>query len=151
MTHADSTSASQEERALLQRECRVFCTYLVRSEPTDYVVERYIEAHAAPALMRAAEGVDRALLNVARRHHWGAGLADAYAGLFARTGVLRSKLVLLFGILEASSPFHTELDRVLGGGVLRLAGIGFLGGATAVVATLVFGPVHLIVGGGGRG
>ena len=133
---------------LLLSECQTFCRYLVRQDATDYVARSYVEAHSAPALSRSAQGVDRALLRVARWGRWGVALADSYAALFSRTGLLRSKLVLLFGILESTAPFHRELDRVPRGGLLRLIGLGVVGGATGALAVLIFGPLHLVVGRG---
>ncbi len=137
---------SADSRTELTQECRTYARYLVRSEPNEYVVRSYVDAHAAPALARPARGIDRTLMRVSGWHPWGTALADAYAGLFVRTGLLRSKLVLLFGILEATPPYHTTLDRIPRGGVLRLVGLGIAGALVGLLATVVFAPVHLAGG-----
>lgn len=136
----------QADVEALDREVRSLTRYLVGRDPTHYVVESYRDAHQAPALARPSTGVDRALLNVARRGAWGAALADAYAGLFVRTGIFRSKAVLAYGILESTRSFHTELDRVPSGRWLRLVTLGLGAGVTAAAATLLFAPLHIVLG-----
>ena len=131
----------------VERECLVLCQHLVGQDPTDYVTRAYIDAHQAAALSREPVGIDRALLKAVRWNRWGAALADAYSGLFARRGLTRSKTVLLFGILESTAPYHRVLDDVPSGGVVRLVGLGLWGGVVAAVATLVFAPIHVFAGG----
>lgn len=130
----------------LDREVHALTRYLIGSDPTPYVVDCYREAHQAQALAGEPTGVDRALLSVARRGAWGAALADAYAGLFVRTGLFRSKSVLAYGILESTRSSHAELDRVPSGGWLRLVALGLGAGVLATAATLLFGPAHFVLG-----
>lgn len=91
-------------RGSLERECIVFTRYLTGQRPDQYVVDRYVEAHALrPGLAAGpATAFDRLLAGLAARHPLAARLADAFAGVFDRRSLLREKLVVLLAILETS-------------------------------------------------
>ena len=131
---------------LIERECRVFTRFLVRASATPYVVDRYLEAHRLSDTFAPASGVDRALVTVARWSPAVTQMADAYARLCARRGVLRKKLVLLLAILETSSPFYRSIDnepsRSFAMVVLHLAAVGSLGVLATVVGMLAFLPLR---------
>jgi len=130
-----------DDRQTLARECAVFTGYLVKTAPTPLVVARYTDAHDQPALALAPAPDERALLSLARRSPTAARLADSYARLFAPTGTLRRKLVLLFAILETTPPTHRMITRAraqsLPMALLHLAAVG----AAALLNTAVAVPV----------
>ena len=134
----------------LRRECRVFCRYLVRQEPNDYVQEKYVAYHSRPdaEAARPADRFDRLLLRVSRRSRVTACVADSYASRFHRRSAVRKKLVLLLAILECCPPSFQYIDSPDRGGrawiFATLFGRGVLFGVTLLVATIAFGPLHLI-------
>lgn len=142
------------ERAALDAECRVFTRHLLGVAPAPAVVDAYIAAHERAPHYAAETAFDRRLVAAAVRHPVVARLADAYGRLLAPTGLLRRKLVLLLAILETTPPHYRAVDAPLAGGVLSTAAAlvyhGVVAGAGAVVALLVFGPLHFMSRGAGR-
>ncbi len=130
----------------LDAECRVFCRYLIGEEPSEYVLVKYRSAHqpgAAGPLQQGA-GSDRSLVAFARRGARAARLADSFAVLFARAGVLRRKLTLLLAILESTAPTAAMVDTAdrgsVAGFVLGAIGRGIAFAGRLLVAALVCGP-----------
>ena len=126
-------------------ECRVFCRYLIGSDPTEYVIDTYC---GAKELKTASSGAsDVALLEVARRGPWLARAADAYASVFARRSTLRRRLILLMAILESVRASSDVLDTADAGSYARFVGrsavvlshyvVLFLAGSILVGATMV--------------
>ena len=97
---------------LLEQECQTFTRYLLKQPPTDYVEAKYREAHVVGNIIRKAEvgSFDDLLLRLARAHSLGSKLVDTYAALFARSSVVRIKLIVLLGILESCAPTHMHFD-----------------------------------------
>lgn len=137
-----------ERDPLLEHECWVFTRYLVGREPTEYVLSKYLDAHRVAPAYATRDTFHRRLLRVARAGPTFARLADAYARIFARHGVLRKKLILLLAVLETSPPFCHELEQredVGAVAALAAAGVRVVGAlATFLVAALVIGPVHVL-------
>ncbi len=127
----------------LEIEGRVFGRYLVGRTPSDTLVERYCEANRTLFATPPADH-DAAVIAFARRHSWSVGLLDAAAGLLRAGGPLRSKLLILAAILEASPDFSEDfLPRqerwpALG---LRLVCVA----AVAVVQTFCGVVLHFVV------
>lgn len=97
----------------LEQECRTFTRYLVRRDPTPYVIGKYAAAHTASPAMAEAENrgrFDARLTAIARRHPVLTVMADAYARIFVPRGLLRKKLVLLLAIIETSPVLFREVD-----------------------------------------
>lgn len=134
----------------LKVECQMMARHLIGDDPTTYVTNTYAKILEVTSGAGLGHGIDRPLLRIARMGRWGSALADSYSGLFVRTGLTRTRFVLLYSILESSAPYHATLDRVPRGGFARLIGIGIVSSATAAIATILFGPIHLVVGGGKR-
>jgi hypothetical protein len=131
------------------REAAVFARYLGVAAPPA-VVAAYARGQA---VLPASRPLDRLLLTVARTHPALTRVADAYARLFDRCGLLRHKLVLLLAILEVSAPaaeaFEPDPAPLLrSAGRLAAAGVGF---AVALGAgVLLFGVPHAVLRLGGR-
>ena len=83
-------------------EAQAFGRYLVGRLPAPALVERYVAARATlfPADPDAPD--ERALVAFARRHPWSVGPLDAVCALLRPTGALRSRLLVMAAILEAS-------------------------------------------------
>jgi hypothetical protein len=134
--------------ASLDRECRVFATYLTGREPREYVLASYRAAHERGELARlpAPDGFERALVRLATFRPT-TRIVDVYTALFMKRAVVRKKLVLVLAILESSAPAfeyfegpdHPGVPRA----VVRLTARG-LASAVALLAALIFlGPPHL--------
>jgi hypothetical protein len=143
------------DSARLRRECEVFCRYLIGRSPSDYILEKYCEAHARSPEYVSTGGFDDALLNFATRGPALARLADSYACLFARYSAFRRKLILLFSILESASPQHGFSDAVDGSSqpvlFVKIALRGALYALRFVLACALFVPMRLALGGSAAG
>jgi hypothetical protein len=97
----------------LERECTVFCRYLIGHEPNEYVKRKYRAAHATGSLrgVRACP-VDSFLVKVASISPWSTKIIDAYTRIFRPFSLLRKKVVLLLAILEICVPTHAYVDSV---------------------------------------
>jgi len=134
--------------AQLERECHSFAWALVSDAPTDPVLEAYERAHAHPALSGSGSRIDRALIRLAAVHPWLARIADAYASMFVRQGLFRTKLVALLAILESGAPHHWRFEieqttRIRAWS--RLVGWGVASGVALIIGIVVFAPIHLVL------
>lgn len=135
----------------LNRECAIFCRYLIGEEPNEYVRRKYLEAHGS----RSFAGVEqpnppeRFLVEVARIGPWSTRLIDAYTRIFRPFSLVRKKLVLLLAILESCAPTHLYLDSIDSTSVPLLLLRSFRRCVTfaflLVVASLVLFPLELAV------
>ena len=98
----------------LERECDTFCAAMIGRPPPESVRAAYVRAHEAGAILRDAQEkptrFDDWLVRFARGGQARTRLADSYAVLFARSTVLRRKLVLLLAILESTAPSTRWID-----------------------------------------
>ena len=135
----------------LQRECRLFTQYLLGCAPDRYVEQKYIEAHEVLSNLVPVNRFDVFLTSTARRHSIFLKVADAYAGIFDNRGLLRKKLVLLFAILETSSPFFQKIDSVDRGGKFLLACKsvfrGFVSVLSLIAGAILFVPASMVMRG----
>ena len=133
----------------LAAEATVFTRYLLGCEANDYVRAKYAAAHAALPALETSERFDGFLVRFARRGPLFARLADAHSALFARSSLLRKKLVVLLAILESAPPFHATIDEPVGGrpapALVSLAVTGITAIAALVVGSLVLVPVRLLL------
>jgi len=141
----------------LDRECAGFARYLTGLSVTDYVLEKYRDAHARhPDLdARQSPTFDRWLISIARAHPLGTWLADTYTAVFFKQALVRRKWILLVAILESTAPTAELFDVPEPGGraafVVRLGwrGLAFLLGLG--VSSILFMPVHVVFGAVPRG
>jgi hypothetical protein len=98
----------------LDRECSVFCRYLIGQAPNDYVKKKYREAHRSRSFARHNPSIpsDDFLVKIARISPWSTRFIDVYSSFFQRTSLVRKKLVLLLAILESAEPSHHYLESV---------------------------------------
>ena len=92
------------DSAALDAECRAFCVYLIGKEASDYIRQRYYEAHRRTDLVHQepSNSFDRFVIRFGQRGILCARMADVYTRWFYRRSALRSKLLLLMAILECS-------------------------------------------------
>jgi hypothetical protein len=101
----------------LSAECQAFTRYLIGQQPSAYVIDKYVQAHAiSPELKEALTPLDEFLLDAASSRPWLLRLVDPYTSAFARTAMVRKKLILLLSILETSFPSHQVFDSPNSGG-----------------------------------
>jgi len=131
--------------AALEAEARIFGRYLVGGTPEPAVVARYCAASRAlwPA---PPDARDAALLDFVRRRPWSVGSLDGAAALLDPGGLLRSKVLVMSALLEAT-PTHADdfLPRSASAPALlwRLASSG----TVAVLQAAVGAPLYRLVGG----
>jgi hypothetical protein len=122
------------------QEARVFTRYLVGRVPPPELVDRYRAASAAIWGDDVAPA-DEALVAFVRRHPWSVAPLDAATSLLRPGGYLRSKILTMAAILEASPTFA---DEFLPRNVSR-AGLAWqiIAGGTAAVLQAVVGVLLL--------
>jgi len=130
---------SEPITADVRAECRTLTLYLAGFAADELVTLSYARGLVSDAFTKAAgdASLDRALLSLARRGPFAAGLADAWARCFAPAGQLRRRLVLLVAILESTAPGYIAFEPAARGRfvafvTLFTAGLGFV--ARLVVA-----------------
>ena len=152
-------SDPRADEIVLERECAVWCLYLIDAEPSRGVNEGYLRAHRIGAVEPAGGGsaFDRALVAFARRGPHFARFADAHARLFSANGLLRRKLVLALALLETDADANRRVDLVSRGsrrGFIAAMTLWIAGFAlAAALGLLVFIPLRAVCalfGGTGR-
>jgi len=124
----------------LDSEARILGRYLVGGTPEPAVMARYCAA--CRALWPAPPGArDAALLDFVRRRPWSVGPLDAAAALLDPGGLLRSKVLVMSALLEAT-PAHADdfLPRSASAPALlwRLASSGTVAVLQAAVGALLY-------------
>lgn len=114
------------DRALIGVAAR----YLVGRLPSAHLLAR-CEVATRERLAPPAAGVDLALWRFVARHPWSLGPLDAAAAVLRPQGDLRSRLLVVAAVLEAT-PEYAEEFLPCRGGLLNLARLPVLG-LTAVV------------------
>jgi hypothetical protein len=125
--------------AALATEARTFARYLVGRVPPDEIVARYVDA--SRTLFPAPAASEETVVGFARRHPWSVGFLDAAGGLLHPGSLLRSKILVMAAILEASPTFADDfLPRAVHpvGLVLQLAVHGSLAVVRALLGPLVW-------------
>ena len=139
--------AEEADPALLATECRALVRHLLGQEAPDDVVEGYVAYHRERP-PRARSPFEQELVAWARRGGLRARLADGYGRFVLPTSLLRQKLTLTLALLETSPRTFGRIDAPGPGGtgrsLLRLAGLGLVELATALLALAVLGPRHLL-------
>jgi hypothetical protein len=127
----------------------VFTRYLIGIDAPPIVLDAYQRAHDRGSVVTGSQetSLDCALLRLARLGAAGTRAADAYAALFARTSVLRRKLVLLVAILESwrrsADLIDTATSESIAGLVLSTAGRALRSAAAAAMAAVVLVPLRI--------
>ena len=97
----------------LDRECMIFCRYLIGQEPNEYVKQKYRAAHQTSSLRwDPGDTAEAFLVRVAGIGAWSTKIIDAYTRVFHPFSIVRKKLVVLLAILESCAPTHAYLDSV---------------------------------------
>ena len=105
---------AKTDLTILNRECGVFCRYLIGQTPNDYVRKKYRDAHRGrPFVSGDCFGPwDGFLVSIATIGPWSTRIVDVYSRVFRGSSLIRKKLVLLLAILESCEPSHRYLDSV---------------------------------------
>ena len=131
------------EAAALELEARVFGRYLVGRVPPGELVDRY-RAASTTLFGTLVGGPDAAIIAFARRHPWSVPFLDAGAAIVRPAGLLRSKILVMSAILEASPAFADEFlprNVPLAGLALRVVGLGMWAVARAIVGAALHAAV----------
>lgn len=134
----------------LDRECAVFCRYLIGQEPNEYVKKKYRAAHQACSLRNGGEcRADAFLVKVASISPGSTKIVDAYTRIFRPFSTVRKKLVLLLAILESCAPTHAYLDSVDAGPTpllfLRFVNRCVIFALVVMVGVLIILPAELML------
>jgi hypothetical protein len=128
----------------MKAEAETLARYLVGSGPPAEMIERYDEAHRL-LLGEAGAARGEAVAGFALHNSWSLPFLDAACALLEPHNLLRSKLLLMAAILEASPDFADEFlpqdtPRAALLGKLGLLGLGSV--ARTVLGLLLY-PVAL--------
>lgn len=98
----------------LREEGVLLSIYLVNLQPSKYILEKYINAHRSVNfhMLSFPNKFDKFLLAIIKKHHILLKLADVYTSTFARTSLLRRKLVLLLALFESCAETHILIDGI---------------------------------------
>lgn len=97
----------------LHKECTVFCRYLIKQEPNDYVQEKYKDAHMKSGIkLGNSSAFDRLLISTSLINPVFTKIVDIYTSIFFKSSVFRKKMILLLAILESCTPSCQYLDSV---------------------------------------
>jgi len=96
----------KNEDSVLYEEARLFADYLLGRPPDAQIVDLYVAAMNKLAIV--PRGKDQRLLRVALAYPRCLVLADAGSALLLPDSAFRSKLLVMFAIVECS-PIHCEL------------------------------------------
>jgi hypothetical protein len=143
--HADGDvllprAVPDDEAAALELEARIFGRYLVGRVPPAELVARYRDA-SRTLFTAPAPPAEAAVVAFVRRHPWSVWLLDAAAGLRRPGSLLRSKVLVMAAVLEASPAFAEEFLPPGPGPVslaLRVAGLGALAVGRAALGMLLY-------------
>jgi NADH dehydrogenase len=136
----------------LNKECGVFCRYLLNVQPNEYVLRKYYAGHMAgnAGFQTHESAFDRFSIKFSKFGRYATRLVDSYTRIFSRRSVFRNKLVLLLAILESTSPYNKRLDRVYSSRkatfYLSLLTNCLIFGFTFLLSLVVLGPIHLLSG-----
>ncbi len=133
----------------LRHECSALTKYIIGDAPSSYIISKYCHAHrdSPPLANRRTTLSDAFFTFLAVRHPFLARLVDAYTRILAPRSLIRTKLVLLLSILEASPHTYQAFDRTSSTTFLRFAGHGAFIGARSFVYLMLSCclclPVHV--------
>jgi len=131
----------------LLRECRVFCRYLVKQTPNNYVLEKYHQCQQK-LNFQPVDFFDAFLLKLAAARPFFTRMTDAYSRFFRSNSIVRKKLAYLMAILETSPPYFRFYDSVDSKGKLGLLvkiGIKGIGMAMHLLVSFIFlFPLQLV-------
>jgi hypothetical protein len=133
---------------MLEAEARLFGHYLLGRTPPDELIRRYADANRV-LFVAAPSPRDVVAVAFVHRHPWSVSLLDAAAGLLDPGGLLRSKILLMAAILEASPSFAAEFLPRSPGTVALVARLAVLG-ALAVARAAIGVPLYTLVTRGRR-
>ena len=124
----------------LRQEAILMSRYLLDSEPSEALIQRYVDANQQ-LLADKNTARDLAPLAFVRQHPWALPYVDAAFGLLQPDALLRNKLLVMVAILEAT-PDHVAafLPITLSKPVflLRLFGLGLSAGVKFVLGCLLY-------------
>jgi hypothetical protein len=135
-------NAGVSEEADLELEAWVFGRYLIGTPPPPKLTRRYASA-CRTLLTDKPRPQDASVVRFVRRQPWSAPFLDAASGLLAPRGLLRTKVLIMAAILEASREFADEfLPREDPVGRVRLvallAGIGLVAAARTLLGAALY-------------
>lgn len=132
----------------LARDADRMSRYLTGDPASAGIARHFQAACVAHGLHTTGTAFDRATFWLARKGGLTMRIADAFGGLFDRSGLLRRRLVLMTALLEHAPDTARHYDDVPTGGplgaVLRLTGAG-IGGVLALLAgAVILLPLRLL-------
>lgn len=122
-----------EQAAALAEEARVFGRYLLGTTVPPVLVERYVAASTRLFPVPHAPA-DAAVVAFARTHPWAVACLDGASALKRSSGLLRSKLLVMSAICEASTEAGGEFLPRVAAIPLLLLRLGIAGTAAVLQA-----------------
>jgi len=123
--------------AVLRDEGERFGRYLIGDSVSPMLVDRYVSAMRSTHVL--AEGRDRRLLGLVERHPWLLGVVDGGLALRRPGSVIRTKLLVMSAILEATPDYTsaflpTRRSRIY---VVYAAFVGVRAGCKGLIGALL--------------
>jgi hypothetical protein len=91
----------------LEKESRLFTRYLLDSEPSQNMIDRYVSANRA-LVTETGISAGRKVVEYAVTHPWSIPYLDAAAGVLQPDSLLRKKIYIMAAVLEASPRFVSQ-------------------------------------------
>lgn len=132
-------SGTNHAHALME-ECSIITRYLLKQEPPHDLVQRYIEANSILCAGETSPS-DLAVVSFVRRNPWSLPYMDAASAFFRPNSLLRSKILLMIAILEATPQFtdaFTPEPFSIPYFLWRMAGYGIAGLAKVFIGTFIY-------------
>lgn len=134
-------------RQCLSAEAALFTRYLAETEADDLITQSYIAGVVQLDMLDDLEPFEEACLRLARRGMFLLTITDAYCALFARSGSLRRRLILMLAILEKAPATAGRFRKTPDAGPVRagfgLIGAGLRGGLSFAAGLVVCLPMAL--------
>lgn len=110
---SDSIAGEKKEnyKISVKKECKLFCRYLIGSEPTPYVVDKYFQ-FLKKVDNNPKDEFDLFLINFANKSLFFTRLSDSFSRFFRSDSLLRKRLGFLFAIIETSPEIYKKVDII---------------------------------------
>jgi len=135
----------------LENECIAFSRYLLKQNPSRYVIDKYCAAHTNDSFLGVSNpsDFDRFLLRISSTHPALAKLVDCHTSIFLKSSPVRQKWILILAIMETCPPSHDYFDSPDSSGrSLFFAGMicqGVVFIALLCISVIVFLPLRLVL------
>jgi len=95
------------QNRILEREARLYGSYLIDGEPPGEMIKRYVDANRKLGI-DVVPASEVGIMEFSLAHPWSIPFLDAAAGLLRPRALLRKKIYTMAAVLEASTLYTEE-------------------------------------------